>query len=402
MTKPDIITKAFKYRIRPNCKFIEACELALDQSRFVWNCALEQRIAEYRQTGKTPTFYNQQKQLTEARAALPEVRSCLRRIQEDALECVDYAFKAFYKRLREKPKGTNAGFPRFKTRDRYRTFSQRLERERKCPLAGDKLTIPGVGSCRIRLSRPIEGKVKMVRITQRASGWYVFIVCDIPRSLPLPKTGKTVGVDVGIAHFATLSTGEQIENPRYTARSQRRFKKAQRRFARKQKGSNNRIKEKQKLVRQYEHLANQRRDFHHKVAGGLVDRFDVISVEALSLSGMLTNASLRRAIFDVAWGQFFKITERKAEDAGRRFEKVASHYTSQTCSECGHRQKMALDKRMFICEACKTVMDRDHNAAINIDRGAVKSKPVERDGVRRSRNRHKQCRTPDANSQPSL
>lgn len=403
MTTTDHITKTFKYKIRPNRRFVEACERTLDQSRFVWNCALEQRVSQFLKTGKSPSFYEQQRQLTEARAALPEVRACLRRVQEDALERLDFAFKSFYQRLRQKPKAANAGFPRFKTQVRYRTFSQRLERERRCPLDGDKLIVPGVGSCRVRLSRPIEGKVKMVRITQRASGWYALLVCYIPRPAPLPKTHLSVGVDVGISHFATLNTGEQISNPRHAVRSERRLKRLQRRFARKKKGSNNRATEKRKLMARYEHVANQRRDFHHKVAHDLVQRFDVIAVEALGLSGMLTNRSLRKAIFDVAWGRFFIIAERKAEDAGRRFERKASRYTSQTCSRCGHRQEMPLSIRVFTCESCGCTLDRDHNAAINIDRGAVKSKPVERDGVLRSRNRHGKYRlSPDANSHDSL
>jgi len=183
--------KTFEYRIRPNKQFIVACEKALEDSRFVYNCALEQRIRVYNASGKTISFYEQSRQLTQARNELPELKGVLRTIQSDALERLDEAFDAFFRRLK---RGEKPGFPRFKGRNRYHTFSQKYEKVRRCPIKGDKLTVPGVGTCRVRLSRPVEGRCKQLRITRRADGWYALLVCEIPKPAPRAFTGETVGL----------------------------------------------------------------------------------------------------------------------------------------------------------------------------------------------------------------
>jgi len=356
--------KTFEYRIRPNKKFVAACDKALDDSRFVYNCALEQRIRVYNASGKTIGFCQQSRQLTEARNELPEIKSVLRAIQSDALERLDEAFDAFFRRLQH---GEKPGFPRFKSRDRYHTFSQKYEKVRPCPIKGDKLTVPGVGTCRIRLSRPIEGRCKQLRITRRADGWYALLVCEIPKPSPMAKTGATVGVDVGIKSFATLSTGEEIANPRHLKQAATQLAREQRRLSRKVKGSQNRKKARGRVALRHLRVQRARKHFHHEVAARLVNRFDRIAVEDLNIRGMVKNHHLAKSILDVAWGQFFAITKSKAESAGRRFERVNPRYTSQTCSNCGHRQKMPLAIRVYECEKCGYVCGRDHNAAINLD-----------------------------------
>lgn len=366
MADPEFITKTFEYRLRTNKAFVAACEKALDDARFVCNCALEQRINAYTQTGRGVSFYEQSRQLTQARAALPEVKACLRTIQSDALERLDLAFQAFFKRL---AKGQAPGFPRFKARDRYHTFSQKLEAVRGCPLRGDKLTVPGVGTVRVRLSRPIEGTVRQLRITRRADGWYALLVCRLPRPAPLPATGLTVGVDVGLTSFATLSNGKQIDNPRYLKAAEERLKKEQRRLSRKQKGSANRKMARKKVALRHLKVARARKHFHHQEARRLVEQYDRIAVEDLNIKGMVRNCHLAKAIADVGWGQFFALTQSIAENAGRVFERRDPRYTSQTCSECGHRQKMPLAISLYVCAVCEFVSGRDHNAAINLDRG---------------------------------
>ena len=364
MADSQTITKTFEYRIRPNKKFVAACEKALDDSRFVYNCALEQRIRVYNASGKTISFYEQSRQLTDARKELPEIKSVLRTIQIDALERLGEAFDAFFRRLRcgEKP-----GFPRFKGRDRYHTFSQKYEKVRPCPINDDKLTVPGVGTCRVRLSRPVEGCCKQLRITRRADGWYALLVCEITKPTPLPETGETVGVDVGIKSFATLSTGEEIENPKHLKQAATQLAREQRGLSRKVKGSQNRKKARQKVALRHLRVQRSRKHFHHEEAVKLVKRFDRIAVEDLNIRGMVKNRHLAKSILDVAWGQFFAITKSKAENAGRTFERVNPRYTSQTCSNCGHRQKMPLAIRIYECEKCGFVINRDHNAAINLD-----------------------------------
>jgi len=387
--------KTFEYRIRPNKKFVAACEKALGDSRFVYNCALEQRIRVYNASGKTISFYEQSRQLTEARDELPEIKSALRTIQSDALERLDEAFIAFFKRLKA---GQKPGFPRFKSRDRYHTFSQKYEKVRPCPIKGDKLTVPGVGTCRIRLSRPVEGRCKQLRITRRADGWYVLLVCEMPKPAPLAPSGQTVGVDVGIKSFATLSTGEEIANPRHLKQAADQLAREQRRLARKVKGSQNRGKARGKVALRHLRVHRARKHFHHEEAAKLVERFDRIAVEDLNIRGMVRNHRLAKAILDVAWGQFFAITKSKAESAGRTFERVNPRYTTQTCSNCGHIQKMPLAIRVYECEKCGFVCGRDHNAAINLD--SVRASGPEPDACGERKRSKKQERDGSSQSEP--
>jgi putative transposase len=369
-----LAVKTFEFKIRQNRIFEAACLKTLDDARAVYNAALEQRISLYRYAGKSISYVEQSRELTAARE-LPEVKACLRSIQQDALERLDEAFKAFFKRA---AKG-QAGFPRFKGRDRFHTFSQKIEAVRACPLKGDKLTVPGVGSCRVRLSRPIEGRVKQLRITRRADGWFALLVCEMERPKALPKTGQSVGVDVGLKSFATLSTGEAIENPRHLKKAERKLKREQRRLSRKKRGSLNRQKARNKVALRHLKVSRSRKDFHHKVSRRLVDRFDKVAVEQLNIRGMVKNHHLAKAISDVAWGNFQLILASKAASAGREFVKVPARYTSQTCSRCGHRQQMPLALRTYECGACGFVCCRDVNAAHNLDRAgqARISTPVE-------------------------
>jgi putative transposase len=391
MADSQSTTKTFEYRIKLNKPFIAACEKALNDSRFVYNCALEQRVRVYNASGKGIGLNEQLRQLTDARNELPEIKSVLRSIQQDALERLDETFDAFFRRLKL---GENPGFPRFKGHDRYHTFSQKYEKVRPCPIKGDKLTVPGVGTCRVRLSRPIEGRCKQLRITRRADGWYALLVCEIQKPAPLAKTGETVGVDVGVTSFATLSTGEEIANPRHIKQAATQLEREQRRLSRKVKGSHNRGK----VALRHLRVHRARKHFHHEVAAKLVERFDRIAVEDLNIRGMVKNHRLAKAILDVAWGQFFAITKSKAESAGRTFERVNPRYTSQTCSNCGHRQKMPLAIRIFECEKCGFVCGRDHNAAINLD--TVRASGPKPDACGERKRSKKQERDGSSQSEP--
>jgi putative transposase len=360
----DTTIKTYEFKLRINKSFVEACERELEHSRQIYNAALAERISCYQITGASLGYNEQSRHLTEART-LPEVKSHLRTIQQDALERVEEAFKGFFRRVQN---GEKPGFPRFKGQDRYHTFSQQYEKVRPCPIKGDKLTVPGVGACRIRLSRPIEGQCKQLRITRRVDGWYALLVCEMPKPKALPPTGQTVGVDVGITNFATLSNGKEIDNPRHLNSALDNLQRQQRRLSRRQKGSKRRAKQRIKFAKAHLKVSRCRKDFHHKVSTDLVRRFDAIRVEDLNIRGMVKNRRLARAISDVSWGSFFRMTKSKAENAGRTFERVPPRYTSQICSRCGHRQKMPLAIRVYKCEKCGFVIGRDHNSAIIIDR----------------------------------
>jgi putative transposase len=384
----DATIKTFEFKLRANKSFVEACERELEHSRQIYNAALAERISCYQITGASLGYVEQSRHLTDART-LPEVKSHLRAIQQDSLERLDEAFEGFFRRIK---KGEKPGFPRYKGKDRYHTFSQKYEKVRPCPIKSDKLTVPGVGTCRVRLSRPIEGQCKQLRITRRVDGWYALIVCETPKPAPAPPTGETIGVDVGITSFATLSTGEEIENPRHLKNALENLKRQQRWLSRKKKGSKRRAKQRIKVARAHLKVARCRKDFHHKISTNLVRRFDAITVEDLNIRGMVKNRHLAQAINDVAWGSFFTMTQTKAESAGRVFERVDPRYTSQICSNCGHRQKMPLAIRVYECEKCGFACGRDHNSAITIDR-AGQARIHARGERRRSKKRERDSRS---------
>lgn len=370
----DIIVKTFEYKIRTTKKFIQAAEKALDDSRFVYNCALEQRIDYYRKTGKTMTLFQQSKEMTAARAELGWIRGCHRLIQENALIRLDRTYKRFFSQVEA---GIPAGSPRFKTRSQYRTFGQQVGLQTHYTLTGDMLTIPGVARVRIRLSRPTEGIIKQIGVTKRADGWYTQLTCDIPKPQALPPTGETVGIDVGLKSFITLSTGETIPNPKHLERQEERIKRIEKQIFRKPRGSSNRNKAVATLTAVKRTIARCRKDFNHKLSTNLVKRFDSISVEALLIKNMMRHPTLSKSITDAGWGQFFRMTAYKALNAGRLFIQKTPHYTSQTCSSCGARQSIKLRVRTFKCH-CGLILDRDHNAAINIRQGMPKFTPAER------------------------
>lgn len=369
-----IITKSFKYKIkRPSKQFISNCEIALDASRFVYNCALEHRILRYQQ-GKPTSIQEQSKELTDARESLEDVRACPRMIQSDALVRLNESFKKFHRRY---PTRT-FGFPRFKSKSQYKTFGYQINQKTKYILVGDRLNII-VGSCRLFLSRPIEGIIKWVIVSERIDGWYVSLVCDVPTPPALKSTGATIGIDLGVRVFGTLSTGETINSLPIDKKREIRRNRYQRQMGRRIFGSSNRMGSRKHFARLHRKSARIRADFHHKVALDLVQRFDSIKVEDLNIPKLLYIADRQTAksISEAGWGNFIQILEAKAEWAGRTVDRVDPRYSSQTCSSCGNRQNMPLILRLFRCQCCGLVLNRDHNAAVNIRQGMPEFTPAD-------------------------
>jgi putative transposase len=185
---------------------------------------------------------------------------------------------------------------------------------------------------------------------------------------PLPATGTAVGVDLGISDFAVTSDGERIANPGHLDRKARNLARYQRRMARCQRGSNNRIKARAKVARAHRKVRAARTDFLHRTSTNLVRRYDTIAVEDLAVTNMVRNRSLAKAISDCGWGAFRRMLEYKAERAGRTLVVIDRWYpSSKTCSSCGHLlDKLSLSTRTWTCPSCRTLHDRDINAAKNI------------------------------------
>ncbi|MFI5277126.1 MAG: RNA-guided endonuclease InsQ/TnpB family protein, partial [Ktedonobacterales bacterium] len=230
-----------------------------------------------------------------------------------------------------------------------------------------RLRIANVGLVKIILHRPLEGTPKTATISRSSTGkWYVCFSCECVESAPLPANGQQVGIDVGLKTFATLSTGAEIANPRFFRAEENALAKAHRRLAKEAKGTPERAKRRRVVARVHERVAWRRGDFAHQHSRHITDTFDVIAVEDLAVNRMTHNHCLAKSIHDAAWSQFASLLAYKAAWAGRKYVAVNPAYTSQDCSQCGHRHKLSLSDRTYTCPCCGLVIDRDRNASLNI------------------------------------
>jgi len=352
--------KAYKYKLKTNPKFVAACSATLDVCRELYNAALQERRDAYQINRLSINYHAQAVQLPQIKQVRRDVGEVHSQVLQDTLRRVDKTFDAFFRRCQN---GETPGYPRFKPASRYDSFTYPQSGFR---LEGDKLHLSKIGSCRVRLSRPIEGTIKTCSIKRDVDGWYVVFAVEENQCRFFPLSGETVGVDVGIENFATLSTGEAVENPEFLRESEAELKTAQRKVSRRKKGSKRRGKAVKLLQKKHQKIRRQRGDFHHKTAFKVVREFDAIAVEDLNIKGMVKNHHLAKSISDAGWSQFILILTSKAESAGRVVIKVNPSYTSQDCSRCGHRNRITLATRIYRCSRCDLVIHRDRNGALNV------------------------------------
>ncbi|MBR8641690.1 transposase [Streptomyces tuirus] len=355
--------RAFKYRFYPTDAQAAELSRTFGCVRKVYNLALAARTEAW--TRQERVNYNQTSALltawkkTEELAYLNEVSSvplqqCLRHLQT--------AFTHFFAK--------RAKYPRFKSRKKSRksaeyTTSAFRFREGRLTLA--KMSEP----LDIVWSRPLpaDATPSTVTVSQDAAGrWFVSLLVEDPSVKPLPATGQAIGVDLGLDHLLTLSTGEKVSNPRHERRDRARLAKAQRELSRKVKGSNNRAKARSKVAKVHARIADRRRDHLHKLTTRLVRENQTIVIEDLTVRAMVKNRSLARAISDAAWAEFRSLVEYKAAWYGREVIAVDRFFpSSRLCSACGSLQeKMPLHVRAWTCGSCGTTHDRDVNAAKNL------------------------------------
>lgn len=391
--------KAYKYRIYPNHETERKLFWTLQRLRELYNAALTERRDAYNfHVRQHANFYDEtiRKQLTseltvnynQQQNDLPEIKHELREeyqdiaahVLQDALRRLDKAFQNFFRRVKN---GQEPGYPRFKGRDRYDSFTYPDGAGWK--FDGAKVHLSKIGSAKVKLHRPLEGKMKTVTIKREVNQWYVTFSCEVADAEKLPVSYEDVGIDLGVSHLATLSNGEMIEHPRYLRRGQATLKRRQQALSRKKRGSHRRDKAKKLIGKAHRKIRNQRRDFLHKESRKLVDRYQVIVFEDIQMSnltnrpkvkqdettkeylpnGAAAKGGLNKSILDAGWGMFVQMCSCKAEEAGRTLLKVNPKYTSQICSQCGQVRKKDLSERWHSCD-CGAELDRDVNAAINI------------------------------------
>jgi putative transposase len=361
--------RTFQYRIYPTAKQERALERTLNECRWLYNHFLEQRKRAWDDRHKGLSLYEQLGELPALKRERPTLTEAHSQVLQNVGVRLDLAFQAFFRRVKS---GEKPGYPRFRGRHRYDSFCF-PQYGNGCKLEGNQLYLSKIGTIRVVLHREIEGEPKTVCMRRSSTGkWYVTIACEWEPAA-LNPTPQHVGIDVGLVSFATFSTGETIDNPRFFRREEKALAKAQRRLAKATKGTPKRRKRRKVVARVHERTRFRRQDFAHQESRKLVNRFQVIAVEDLPVNRMVHNHCLAKSISDAAWAEFASMIRVKAEWAGRAFVAVDPAYTSQDCSRCGHRQKLPLSERIYRCPCCSLELDRDLNAALNLLRLGLQS-----------------------------
>jgi len=279
-----------------------------------------------------------------------------------------FAILRFFSNCQAKKPGKK-GCPQFKKHTRsveYKTSGWKLSSDKRCLIFTDGFA---AGTFRLLGSRDLHfyapDEIKRVRVIRRADGYFAQFCINVERTEESISTGKAIGIEVGLNHFYTDSDGDTVPNPRHLRKSEKTLKRLQKRVSRKKKGSSNRKKAINKLGRKHLKVSRQRKDFTIKTALCVVKSSDFIAYEDLQVKNMVKNHKLAKSISDAAWSQFAVGLQYLGKVYGKTVIAVAPQYTSQDCSNCGNLVKKSLSVRTHIC-SCGTVLDRDHNAALNI------------------------------------
>lgn len=277
--------------------------------------------------------------------------------QEAIIQLGD-AFKRFFK--------GESKYPQFRKKGKNDRFSLTNDQFK---IIGRKIKIPNLGWVRMHESLRYQGKILSAKVFNKGGKWFVSIAVELNEIiLPKPKTGKAVGIDLGITDLATLSDGTKIQAPKPLKSKLKKLQRLSKSLSRKQKGSANRAKAKIKLSRLHLKIANIRKDFLHKLTTNLIKTYDVICLENLNVQGMVKNRKLARSINDLGFYELKRQLVYKANQWGKQVKELNRFYpSSKTCSNCSYKlESLSLSTRYWTCPNCNTNHDRDINASINI------------------------------------
>lgn len=357
--------KSFKYKLLPTEEQIILLNKHFGSVRFVYNYFLNERKTEYEINKQYLNYYDNMRSLVKMKKQeefkwLNEVNS---QSFQASLKHLEGAYNSFFKK--------RAKFPKFKSKKSKNSFSVPT---------GTKIKNGRLQIFKFRegiefiQSRKFEGKIKQCTISKTTTNEYFVSILVETTHIPLPKTGKQVGIDLGLKDFVITSDGHRYKNNRYTKKYAKKLKSAQQHLSRKKKGSNRYEKQRLKVARIHKKITNSRVDNLHKVSTDLVKKYDFIAVESLNIKEMVKNKSFSKHISDASWSTFVSFLTYKAKWNEKELIKIDRFFpSSKTCNHCNHiNQSLKLDQREWNCSNCNSVLDRDLNAAKNILKEGLK------------------------------
>ena len=360
---------SYKFRIYPNREQEEIIQKTFGCCRFLYNHFLSERISSYQQTGKSPSRFEQSKEIPGLKKQYPWLAEVDSHALQRAVKNLDTAYQNFFRRVKQ---GGKPGFPKYKSksdaRKSYNTTGTTLK------AADDAVKLPKLGWVKCAVSRPVQGRILNATVSQVPTGKYFVSLCCTGVELePAPSTGKETGVDVGLRSFATLSDGTKYPNDEKLEKNLKKLARLQRQLSRKKRGSGKYEKARMQVARLHEKIATQRADALHKLSTSLVREYDLLAVESLAVGDMLQEGGkgvkMNRRVSGAGWGAFLSQLDYKAGWYGKQVVAVDRTFPStQICSCCGALSPEVSKTlpKTWTCPSCGAVHDVDVNAAVNL------------------------------------